>query len=104
MEHDSIVATVDSSTPEVERMVLKGKGLLDLCLERGSSLSMKGFLDSQVERGGGYLPVVQQMAQHFEAELARADRKERKALLLDLRDYAAQQLVGFPVAKHHGGW
>lgn len=96
--------TADSSTPEVDRQVLKGKGLLDLCLERGSTLSMKGFLDCQVERGGRYLPVVEQMAQHFEVELARADRKDRRALLLDLRDYVAHQLRALPTAEQPGTW
>ncbi len=104
MERDSIVAAADSSTPEVDRLVLKGKGLLDLCLERGSSLSMKGFIDSQVERGDGYRPVVEQMAHYFDIELARAERKDRRALLLDLRDYATLQLHALPAAKQPGDW
>lgn len=104
MAPDRINAAAGSFTPEVDRQVLKGKGLLNLCLERGSTLSMKGFLDCQVERGGQYRPVVEQMAQHFEIELARADRKDRRALLLDLRDYAAHQLRALPTVEQPGGW
>ncbi len=104
MVPDRILATNGPSTPEVDRQVLKGKGLLNLCLERGSTLSMKGFLDCQVERGRPYLPVVEQMAQHFQTELARADRKDRRALLLDLQDYVARQLRALPTAEQPGGW
>jgi hypothetical protein len=76
----------------LERQILKGKGILDLCLERGKNLCMKGFIDSQIERGGVYIPVVEHMVGYIDRELEHAETKERKALLLDLHDYADAQL------------
>ena len=76
----------------IERQVLKGKGILDLCLEQGKNLCMKGFIDSQIERGEEYIPVVEHMVTYIDRQMERAETKERKALLLDLHNYADAQL------------
>ena len=77
---------------ELERLVLKGRGILDLCLERNKSLCVKGFIDCQIERGGHYLQVVEAMTDYFNNELARTSDRRRRALLLDLLGYCAEQL------------
>lgn len=77
---------------EIEQQVVKGVGLLLLCLERGRGLSMKGFIDSQLERGEVFYPVVEQVVHHIDSRLAGAATKEQRALLLDLHSYADAQL------------
>ena len=80
-----------SSTLEFERLMLKGKGLLNLCLELDKNLCVKGFIDAQLERGGEYLQVVEAMRDHIDTEL-RAARGRQRDLLLDLYRYIEQTL------------
>jgi len=77
---------------DVERLVHKGKGVLELCLERNKVLCVKGFIDCQMERGGEYVKVVECMVEYIGQELDRTHDKHRKSVLLDLKSYAAQQL------------
>jgi len=87
-----------STTPKqgdvaiVDRQILKGKGILDLCLTRGSNLCMKGFIDSQIEKGKAYIPVVESMVCVIDRELEHVQSSTTRALLLDLHNYADAQL------------
>lgn len=76
----------------VDRLITKGKSVLDLCIERNKLLCVKGFIDCQIERGGDYVRVVEQMVGHIDAELQHTTDRHRRTLLLDLQGYAAQQL------------
>jgi hypothetical protein len=76
----------------LERLTLKGKGILDLCLDLGKNLCVKGFIDVQFERGGEYVQVVEAMRDHIDTELAAHPRGARRELLLDLQRYIALQL------------
>lgn len=76
----------------VDRQISKGKGILDLCLTRGSNLCMKGFIDSQLEKGSAYLPVVERMVAVIDRELEHAQNGRTRELLLDLHNYAGEQL------------
>jgi len=76
----------------VDRQILKGKGILDLCLSRGSNLCMKGFIDSQIEKGSVYIPVVECMVDVIDRELEHAQGGRTRELLLDLHNYADEQL------------
>ena len=76
----------------IDRLTLKGKGILDLCLEREKNLCMKGFIDCQIEKGGMYTQVVEVMINHIDHELSDAPDRKRRALLLDLHSYAVDQL------------
>lgn len=78
----------------INRLVSKGKEILELCLERGRNLSMKGFIDCQIEQGGIYLQVVEGIKEHVELRLGAAPRTSERALLRDLLDYAEAQLQG----------
>ncbi len=93
MEHAE-VETCGTAVDEqvLEKQVVKGIGILLLCIERGRNLSMKGFIDSQIEKGSEYVPVVERMASHIDSHLQRAQSKEQRALLLDLHDYTDTQL------------
>ena len=82
----------ERSSIVIERLTLKGKAIMELCLERGKNLCMKGFIDCQIERGGHYLQVVEAMTDYFNNELARTSDRRRRALLLDLLGYCAEQL------------
>ncbi len=87
-----------------DRLELKGKGILELCLEQGKNLCMKGFIDCQIEKGMYYLPVVERMVDHIDHQLSQGNRPERQALLLDLRNYAGAQLQNVHAAEQPGGW
>jgi hypothetical protein len=75
-----------------QRLVEKGKAILELCLERDKNLCMKGFIDCQIEKGGIYLHVVDAMIDHVDGEITNARSKRRRELLQDLQAYAAEQL------------
>ena len=77
----------------LERLTLKGRGLLDLCLELNKNLCVKGFVDAQIARGDEYLPVVEAMREHIDAELHEHPRGKRRDLLLDLQEYIATELA-----------
>jgi hypothetical protein len=100
MNDYSAISDAASASIAVERQVLKGKGILDLCLEQGKNLCMKGFIDSQIERGNAYVPVVEQMVSYIDRQLAHAENKDRRALLLDLHNYADAQLRALGAAWH----
>src|SRR2546430_1595128 len=76
----------------IDRLTLKGQGLLNLCLEQERNLSMKGFIDCQIEKGGMYTQVVEKMIDYIDHELHDAADRRRRALLLDLQTYAVDQL------------
>ncbi len=76
----------------VDRQVLKGQGILNLCLQRGKNLCMKGFIDSQIEQGMAFIPVVERMVDVIDHELELPQSKANRALLLDLHNYADAQL------------
>ncbi|MCC7438011.1 MAG: hypothetical protein IT211_05885 [Armatimonadetes bacterium] len=80
----------------VERLVTKGKSVLDLCIERNKLLCVKGFIDCQIERGGDYVRVVEQMVGYIDTELQTATDRHRRKLLTELQGYAAQQLQSSP--------
>ena len=82
----------ERSSIVLERLTLKGKAVMELCLERGKNLCMKGFIDCQIEKGGIYTEVVVAMIDHIDNELARTEEKQLRALLLDLRTYALEEL------------
>ena len=76
----------------LERLMHKGKGLLELCLELDKNLCVKGFVDVQMERGGEYIQVIEAMRDHIDAELSGRPTGRRRELLLDLQRYVALQL------------
>ena len=76
----------------IDRLSDKGKGLLDLCLEREKSLGMKGFIDCQIEKGGMYTRVVENMINYIDHEIREAPDRKRRTFLLDLQNYAVGQL------------
>lgn len=86
--------TSDVAAPELvlERLTLKGKGILDLCLDLGKDLCVKGFIDAQIARGEEFLPVVEAMRDHIDAELHAGPHGQRRRLLLDLKQYIAAEL------------
>lgn len=94
-------AVMDSdSRLVVDRLVHKGKGVLELCLERNKVLCVKGFIDCQIERGGDYVRVVEQMVDFIGAELGRTHDRTRRAILLDLQGYASMQLEALQPELH----
>jgi hypothetical protein len=93
MEVATMGNDVQSAPLILERLTLKGKGILDLCLELDKNLCVKGFIDVQFERGGEYLQVVEAMRSHIEQELAANPHGKRREMLLDLRRYIELQLA-----------
>ncbi|MDB5033616.1 MAG: hypothetical protein JWQ98_857 [Chlorobi bacterium] len=92
MSNYAMLSAGDNNSIVVDRLVLKGKGILELCLEQGKNLCMKGFIDCQIEKGEGYVPVVEQMVSYIDRQLEDVDDRTRRALLLDLQSYAGEQL------------
>ncbi len=88
----------DGEIPIVDRLVHKGKGVLELCLERNKVLCVKGFIDCQIERGGEYVKVVEKMVDFIGHELEIAGDRRRREILKDLHGYAAAQLEAMNVA------
>lgn len=86
---------VERGTPAAivqQRLVDKGKAIMQLCLDREKNLCMKGFIDCQIEKGGAYLDVVDAMIEHVNSEILQTRNKRRRELLHDLQEYAAEQL------------
>lgn len=77
----------------IDRQVAKGRGILEICLERGKNLGMKGFIDCQIESGGHYLQVVEVLIEHISLRLAMSESSSQKALLRDLLEYADARLL-----------
>ncbi len=90
----------DDASMVVDRLVLKGKGILELCLERGKNLSMKGFIDCQIEKGEAYLPVVEQTMSYIDHQIGALGDRRQKELLRDLHNYIGQQLQLLETAAH----
>ncbi len=88
------VATEPERTDIVERdrLINKGKGVLDLCIEKNKLLCVQGFVDSQIERGGVYLEVVKEMREFLVSELSREKNKSRKRTLQDLHTYIVAKM------------
>ena len=84
----------------VDRLVLKGRDILELCLERGKTLSMKGFIDCQIEQGEAYLPVVEQTMSYIDRQIDIIDDRKRKELLRDLHNYIGEQLQLLETVAH----
>ncbi|MCE2504600.1 MAG: hypothetical protein J4G05_11180 [Chlorobi bacterium] len=81
-----------------DRLITKGRSVLDLCIKQNKLLCVQGFVDSQIERGGVYLDVVRAMRDYISVELERTDihdKKERR-MLRDLHDYVNEKLQGQP--------
>lgn len=76
----------------IDRLMAKGRGMLEICLERGKNLGMKGFIDSQIEQGGISLRVVEGLLEHIELRLAMAEKEAQRVLLRDLREYTDVRL------------
>lgn len=74
------------------RLISKGKGVLDLCIQQNKLLCVQGFVDSQIERGGVYLEVVREMQDYISAELAKDKEKQERKNLGELHDYIAGKL------------
>lgn len=74
------------------RLISKGKGVLDLCIEQNKLLCVQGFVDSQIERGGVYLEVVREMQEYISAELAKEKSKRERTSLGELHSYIADKL------------
>ncbi len=89
------VHDTNQATLVLERLIHKGKGILDVCLEQHKNLCMKGFIDCQIEQGGIYLDVVRSMKEYIESEIPKTSDKGRKELLKDLHEYTARQLENF---------
>lgn len=90
----------DDASVVVDRLVLKGQGLLELCLERGKTLSMKGFIDCQIEQGEAYLPVVEQTMSYIDHQIDVVDDRKRRELLRDLHNYIGEQLQLLETVAH----
>ena len=81
-----------SAPGSLERLMTKGRGLLELALELDKKLCVQGFVDAQIERGGAYLQVIEAMREHVDDELTASPRGRRRDLLLDLQRYIGLQL------------
>lgn len=74
------------------RLISKGKGVLDLCITQNKLLCVQGFVDSQIERGGVYLEVVREMQDYISTELAKEKSKQERRNLGELHDYIVSKL------------
>jgi hypothetical protein len=78
----------------IDRLTLKGKSILEFCLEQEKELCVKGFIDCQMEMGGIYTRVVEKMVDHIDHKLHDNPDRKRRAILIDLQSYAVEQLQG----------
>ena len=77
-----------------DRLITKGRSVLDLCIKQNKLLCVQGFVDSQIEQGGVYLDVVRAMEEYITHELdslSDYSRKERE-MLRDLHQYVGEKL------------
>lgn len=81
---------------ERDRLISKGKGVLDLCIEKNKVLCVQGFVDSQIERGGVYLEVVREMREFLVSELTKEASRDRKRTMRDLHAYIVEKMPATP--------
>lgn len=74
------------------RLIRKGRGVLDLCIKQNKLLCVQGFVDSQIERGGVYVEVVREMQEYIAAEMAKDHNRQERKGLTELHDYIAEKL------------
>ncbi len=86
------VVSREEAERDRDRLISKGRHVLDLCIEQNKVLCVQGFIDSQIERGGVYLDVVLQMREWIERQLAEAQGRTRQRTLRDLHDYVLESL------------
>ena len=84
--------TESSDILERNRLINKGKGVLDLCIEKNKLLCVQGFVDSQIERGGVYLEVVREMREYIASELTRNPDRNTQRSLRDLHAYISEKM------------
>ena len=81
---------------ERNRLISKGRGVLDLCIEKNKVLCVQGFVDSQIERGGVYLEVVREMREFLVTELTKETGRDRKRKMRDLHAYIVEKMPATP--------
>lgn len=89
---DDIVDRERNDVAERDRLISKGRGVLDLCIEQNKLLCVQGFVDSQMERGGVHLEVVKAMRDYIAQELTKDNDKNRKKSLRTLQEYVGVKL------------
>ncbi len=92
-EVESVVATPVSFLAPMNN-IEKGRRVLELCIDQGKVLCVKGYVDSQIERGGACRDVVLKMKEYVDGELgSKQDRKSRE-VLRELQVYLVDALAG----------
>ena len=94
------VSTIESETiienrkeaADRDRLITKGKSVLDLCIEQNKLLCVQGFVDSQIERGGLYLDVVRAMREYLATSLTEASDRSQRTMMRDLHGYIDEKL------------
>jgi hypothetical protein len=84
---------------ERDRLITKGRSVLDLCIEQEKVLCIQGFVDSQCERGGVYLEVVREMRDYISAQLSEAQDRGRRKMLRELHTYVDTKLTMVRTAR-----
>lgn len=93
-ESDSIEPTEEGEqVNDRDRLISRGRRVLDLCIEENKLLCVQGFVDSQIERGGPYLEVVHQMNAYIAAEMEGSNEKARLQRLQELQAYIEEALI-----------
>lgn len=73
--------------------VEKGERVLELCIEQGKVLCVKGYIDSQVERGGDCREVVLRMKEFVDRELGSKQDRRCRGILRELQVYLVDALA-----------
>lgn len=77
-----------------QRLLQKGKGILESCLENGSTLCIQGFVDHQINKGEMYVPVVHALAAYVECRILGCDARQTDELIAlhSISDYIHRAL------------
>ena len=84
----TVVRTVALDRARIE----KGQRVLKLCIEEGKLLCVKGFIDSQIEKGGSCREVLLTMREFVDGELGERQDRKKKEILRDLQSYLVEAL------------
>ena len=84
--------TEQNQWSERDRLITKGRSVLDLCIDTRKVLCVQGFVDSQIERGGVHLEVVEAMRDYLQKELDGERGRKHRAVMKELHAYVSQKL------------
>ena len=85
-------ATEQNEWSERDRLITKGRSVLDLCIDTRKVLCVQGFVDSQIERGGVHLEVVEAMRDYLQSELEGERARKHRVVMKELHAYVSQKL------------